>query len=668
MITKKLISVLFITLVCSGYIFAQKINQDVKKVHIIFKTHLDVGFTDLSSTVEQRYISEFIPKAISVAKELRESGSKERYVWTTGSWLIWSFLQQASPADIQELESAIRRGDIVWNGVPYTVESESMSKEHFEAILKLSALLDKRFNKKTIAAKMTDVPGHTRSIIPLLKNAGIGFLHIGVNPASVVPDVPEICRWRDTDGSEILLMYQKDYGSDIVLPDGLTAMVVAFTGDNHGPHITEQVKSIYASIQQRYPNAELLASTLSDVAKDMETLKELVPIVTTEIGDTWIYGYGSSPIQMARYRAVSRLYSDWIKENRLNPDSKEALEFAINLGLVTEHTWGLDVKTHLKHWDKYEFDAFQQARKLPEFENIEKSWYEKEAHIDKAIACLPANLQIEAKQVLASIGNPVKPKLKRNNAPETITKEGALNINQDNFNMVTGKLVYQSFSIDDFNRFRDTYITQPVDWAFRDFGKPGLENIKARSISVKPTLQKCNHETGTTNEITCKLSFPKTNDIDARVLPEEIYTHYKFDATGRSIDVSVTLINKPANRLPEAYWFSFLPRQIEQILVEKTGKPVNVLDVVTGGNRQMHAIDRFVDIKTTAGTIRISSQDALLVAIGERNLLNYSTKLPDIQKGIHFCLFNNVWGTNFRMWFEGSITYRFRIEMQPNGE
>jgi hypothetical protein len=70
-----------------------------------------------------------------------------------------------------------------------------------------------------------------------------------------------------------------------------------------------------------------------------------------------------------------------------------------------------------------------------------------------------------------------------------------------------------------------------------------------------------------------------------------------------------------------------------------------------------------VDVVTSNGTIRITSLDALLAVIGERNALNYSTSLPDLSKGIHFCLFNNLWGTNFTMWWGGSISYRFKIEM-----
>lgn len=638
-------------------------NPKVEKVHIIFKTHLDVGFTDLSSNVEKRYVNDFIPKAIQVAEELRRSGGKERYVWTTGSWLIWTFLKQASLEQVKQLEGAIAKGDIVWNAVPYTVESESMSKDHFETLLKLSKNLDKRFGKKTTAAKMTDVPGHTRGIVPLLAAADIQFLHIGVNPASVVPHVPELSLWRDQNQKEIVLMYQKDYGSDAVLPDGKTAVVVAFTGDNHGPHTANAVREIYTGIQKRYPNAKLMASTLSDVADEVVKMKSLLPVVTSEIGDTWIHGYGSSPIRMARFRALSRLYSQWIKEGKLDPQSEASLNFAVSLGLVAEHTWGLDVKSHLKNWDKYTFDSFQQARNLPEFKRIETSWQEKDARINEAISYLPKQLQLVANQTIAKIGQPEKQSIKTSKRSKDITTEGALIIDNKGERMIAGKLSYQSFSTKELNYFRDTYITNKVGWAISDFGKPGLTDQMSKSVTLQAHVVNSDYKLNKgRTAIASQLELPKDQGVDPRVFPKEIYSNYSISPSKKEIDLSITLMDKPANRLPEAYWLSFTPEHIKDIIVEKTGQPVNVLDVVAGGNRQMHGIDRYVDIITTNGRIRITSLDALLVAVGEASLLNYSLDQPDIKKGIHFCLFNNVWGTNFSMWFEGSITYRFKIE------
>ena len=332
-----------LALCCSLCVWAvsAQTNPDITKVYVIFKTHLDVGFTDLSSVVEKNYVEEFIPKALDVAERLRADKSGERYVWTTGSWLVWKYLQKATPEEVKRLEKAIKRGDIVWNGVPYTVESESMNLDLFETCLSLSHRLDKKYGKHTIAAKMTDVPGHTRSIIAPLSRAGIRFLHIGVNPASPMPDVPPFCRWRDPYGNELILAYQQDYGTESILPDGQTAIAVNFTGDNHGPHTYEQVKAIYANLHKRYPNAKLIPASFNEVANHLLAAKDALPVVTSEIGDTWIYGYGSSPIRMAKFRALSALYSQWLKEGRLKRGSDTDLNFAVELGLNGEHTQGM---------------------------------------------------------------------------------------------------------------------------------------------------------------------------------------------------------------------------------------------------------------------------------------------------------------------------------------
>ncbi|GAA4171217.1 DUF5054 domain-containing protein [Sphingobacterium ginsenosidimutans] len=648
----------------SFFAFGQQQNDAVQKVYLIFKTHLDIGFTELSSVVEQRYINEFIPKAIAVAEELRNSGAKERYVWTTGSWLIATYLEQASPENKARLEAAIRRGDIVWNAIPYTVESESLNKALFGTMLQLSKKLDRQFGKQTRAAKMTDVPGHTRGIVPLLKENGIDFLQVGVNPASKVPNVPALCRWKSPDGSEVTLMYQKDYGSDMILPDGKTAMVIAFTGDNHGPHTVQQVKEIYASLQKRYPNAILQASTLSDVADVLRPMRNKLPVMTQEIGDTWIHGFGSSPLMMARFRALSRCYETWVQEGRINPNSDAAIRFAIHLGLVAEHTWGLDVKTHLQHWDKYRFSDFTQALTLPAFKKIEASWAEKEAHVERSLQYLPKDLRAEADSVLQQLALVPKPKFEGQDSSLQFTKDGSFQLDKKGLRMKMGELSYQSFSTKEFERFMDSYITQKVDWAIRDFGKPGLTSDMSESRTLIASLQKSVYNK-TKNEIYNRLSLTGGDGVEQEVLPKQIYSTYHFNETTNHIQLSYTLVDKPANRLPEAYWLSFYPKDVLDILVEKVGQPVRVLDVVEGGNRQLHGLDHYVDIVTNAGKIRIRSKDALLVAVGERDLLNYSVRQPNINSGLHFCLFNNVWGTNFRMWFGGTMTYRFDMEWIP---
>jgi hypothetical protein len=43
--------------------------------------------------------------------------------------------------------------------------------------------------------------------------------------------------------------------------------------------------------------------------------------------------------------------------------------------------------------------------------------------------------------------------------------------------------------------------------------------------------------------------------------------------------------------------------------------------------------------------------------------MDFPDTLPALAEGPHFNLFNNLWGTNFPMWFEGDLKFRFAIEI-----
>ena len=637
---------------------AQVSGEKIEKVYVAFKTHLDVGFTDLSSVVTERYVHDFIPKAIEVSERLRADGFGDRYVWTTGSWLIWKYLRTASPEAVKQLEEAIGRGDIVWNSVPYTVESETMTRELFETCLLLSKRLDKKYNKQTIAAKMTDVPGHTRSIIDPMYDAGIRLLHVGINSACPLPSVPTFCRWRSPSGNDLLLVYQKDYGEDEVLPDGKTVVSINFTGDNHGPHSYERVKKIYADLRKRYPQAQLVGASFNDVARELLLIKKDLPVVTSEIGDTWIFGYGGAPIRMAKFRAVSRLYSQWLNEGKIKKDSDVALDFAAELGLIAEHTQGVDVKTHLRQWDKYDMDKFLKGRSEGIFSMAEASWKEIDNYIDSAIAFLPASLQKEAREVVAEVD---KVKLEDNSKMKPMERKRWEQPIAGG--MTLAGLSYQMFDGDDYDDFQNRYLRARYGWALDDLGKRGLKESHAVSVTLyAQTMSQSVRKEKKGTRIITELRFPENEKVDKRVYPERIQVNCFTTKNGKRSEVALTIYGKPAVRLPESYWLSFTVPGIESVIAEKMGERVDLMDVVEKGNRQMHGIDRYVDLITSGETIRISSKEAFLLNVGEAQGLNYSTNYPDKRKGAHFNLNNNLWGTNFSMWNEGSLTYHFVIE------
>ena len=78
----------------------------------------------------------------------------------------------------------------------------------------------------------------------------------------------------------------------------------------------------------------------------------------------------------------------------------------------------------------------------------------------------------------------------------------------------------------------------------------------------------------------------------------------------------------------------------------------------------MHACINGVQLKTIDGaTMSVGSLDAPLAMFGNSSLLDFNNKLPNAGDGVQFCLHNNVWGTNFTMWFDEDMQYRFVVKL-----
>ncbi len=662
-----------------------------QNIHLIFKTHLDVGFTDYASVVIENYFKKYIPASLRVARQMRDSDRPESFIWTTGSWLIYEYLEQANNLERAEMEAAIELGEIAWHALPFTTHTELMDPELYRFGLSLSQILDKRFGKKTIAAKLTDVPGHTRGIVPLLAEVGVTFLHIGVNPGSTVPNVPPLFRWQDESGAELMVMYESGYGSAFVI-DGLEdSLAFGHTSDNMGPQSPDQVLEVYRELRGKFPGANIFASTLNQFAEKLETVRATLPVLNLEIGDTWIHGVGSDPIKVSRYRELLRLRSEWLAQKKVGYSDRQFFNFNRRLLLVPEHTWGMDEKVHLGDHENYSAEKFAAMRGMPNFKRFESSWVEKRANIQKAVNALEDSpLADEARARLEAI-RPRKPEFaewtkmgKEQLQLETPRYQvkidpaqcGLLSLTERSTRMdwlgqahTLGQFSYQTFSAADYERFFHQYIINSLqngDWAKEDFCKPGLELANPVSRTWRPLTKACyRRESKDQVEVLFHLTFDK-EACGTYGAPRDIYQIYRFPLQESSIHIELQWFNKPACRMPEAFWFGFSPTMPAgaEWKIEKLGKWLSPLEVVENGNHHLHAVGAGVELRHAAGALSIQSWDSPLVAPGLPSALDFNNTPPDLSKGMHFCLFNNLWGTNFPMWFEEDCRFRFTLEMQ----
>jgi hypothetical protein len=690
--------------------------QQVKTVYVMYKCHLDVGFTDTERGVIRTYFDDYLLRAMDTAMTLRQAAGEERYVWTIAAWMLYEYLEQASAEKRRRMEQAIADGDIAWHAMPFTWNSEMLDRSLMATALRLSAALDQRFGKKTIAGKLTDVPGHTRGIVGPLAEAGIRFLDIGDNAGCKAPDVPYmqsgatalpseqrkerdaqvdphayLFNWRDPEGAEIMVLYHPfDYGSTVAIPGTDVAVSIRVRGDNSGPHSLEEIKDSYRELHALYPGARVVPGNLSVIAKALEPVRPLLPVVTQEMGDTWIYGVGSDPGKVARFRELSRLRGEWLEKGRFHAGDAVDLAFARKLILAPEHNWGLSIGEYLKHPEVYAPRELAAARAtLPEFKKVDAEWAAKREDTDLAVETLPDGLREEAGKHLARL-RPVPPDV-RGMAPLApggeiqgkhfiLALDAATGAIRRLRHRATGRewaspqhllagFCYQTFNRADFDRFNHAYNTRPMGY---DFSKPGLKRFAVESRVWQPSLTGTwAAENAQGHRVAAELRLPPAPAALAEFVswPERLIMEIFLSSAEPTVQITFQCFSKRPNRLPEAMWLSFVPDapDAEGWLLEKVNRPVSPHDVMSNGGLHLHAVTRNVSYRDVRGSFTLETLDAPLVSPGELGLLVFNNQPPEMHGGVHVNLYNNLWGTAFPQWYGDDMRFRFVIRVRRWG-
>ena len=571
-----------------------------KDVLVIFKTHLDVGFTNYAENVIDNYLNSFIPNAIKVGYELKDTDTPFR--WTVGSWMIWKALKEDKSGVV---EKAVRDGILNWHGLPFTTHTELLNAKLFEAGLDISTELDEKFGRKTIAAKMTDVPGHTIGMVPLMRKRGLEFLHIGVNSATPVPPVPPLFKWKNGD-EYITVMYEDGYGCTQEFDDFV--LCFAHTHDNCGPQSKEEIIKVYEEIQKKFPGYTLKAATLNDVAERVRNIKN-IPVIEKEIGDTWIHGAATDPKKLSRYRNILR-HTD---ENDLCD-----LRLRESLLLVPEHTWGMDVKKYFRDNKHYTYKQMEDC--VDERKTIEKSWEEQRNYVCNAEKILKIEPDYDT------------------SAPDLSGYEKITDDKADVFD-----ISWQIFDNGDYERYKKDYMRlneATVGWAIWDFTKVGLPDYNGGIYTAQVTeaYKKDNTEI-------YKLEFNK--EIETKYgLP-----YFYLIINGKNIEIK--WYNKKNSRLPQACWFKIKGLD-EEWELNKIGKWISPENII--GSPLISAVENGV----RNNSVVIETIDSALVAPYGRRLLHYNDE--GLKQDLYFNLYNNIWNTNFPMWYSDDAVFRFVIK------
>jgi len=651
-------------------------------------------------------VDNFIPKAIELANQVNTK-DETKFVWSVGAWIVDYYLRHVDETRRGEMIRAIEKGYISWHGMPFTPHCEIMDEALFEFGLSIGQGLDDRFKKRTIAAKMTDVPGHTVGIVKYLVAAGIEYLHIGVNDASALPDTPATFIWKSPEGCELLVDYCQGYGNEKALDFGEDLLYFAHSGDNLGPPTRAEIEEIYASVQDKYPDAEVLGSGLNEYAEKLLQFKDQFPIIQEEIGDTWIHGISSDPFKTG-------LYKEYLQEMARIGDvisQKEKIGFYREMLMVAEHTWGLDFKKYLADYVNWDKESFKQARKRnelcaeyagdypsiyqfskDEFEKqvksfnwddrsyalFEKSHQEQRDYLEKAVLALSAKncqhfLTVKDSYMHMNLINEIRLFTKietkflildGGELKESLT-EGNIKIEQDggiNFNGHTlGNFSYLLYGTEIFEAYKQTYshdLEENYDWAMPDFYKCGFETKGAwkENREYLPTFHGAYIKS---NELILHLKYAHSL-CEETGCPRDIFIKYIF--SDHVIDVELNITRKDAHRMPESLWIGFFENNdYDSVTLQKLNSVIDPYAVVHRGNRNYHAVE---NITFDQGSVVIEPLHSPIVSLGEKRLYDFNQRYASHKDGIYFNIYNNLWGTNFKMWYDEDIKTCFTINFK----
>ena len=292
-------------------------------VHVVFSNHFDLGYRayqpdgDFASQVMDQAINVWIPRALQFESDMRSFNSSvnaynDTFVWMTQPYVLSNALDCPPHMNFTCLNATVRaqlvdamvRGAITWHAFPYNSEAELHSADLFEAAIELShSLSDQLGLPRPLTISQRDVPGTTKAIIPLLVKHGIRAFSIGANgwPTDAIQYGP-ILRWRitaDDPTLETLMLYHPGrYGGilvkdAIIVPNFPHILITDWGDDNQGPATAETYLADLTAIRARFPGCQVRVASFDDYVTPLYTAVQRgelpqIPIITAEMGDTWI--------------------------------------------------------------------------------------------------------------------------------------------------------------------------------------------------------------------------------------------------------------------------------------------------------------------------------------------------------------------------------------------
>jgi hypothetical protein len=343
-------------------------------VHLLHFTHVDIGYTDYQEQIERLHMG-FIDQAQELIRQTDGYPPEARFRWLPEQlWAVESYLKQADEPQRRAFLAQVEAGRIGLCALYGNPLSGLYSEEELFALVEYALRLRREHGVEIDAAMITDVPGTTWGLVPVLAQAGIRYLSLGPNPVHrigwtrVWDDRPFY--WVSPCGQHKVLCwmsggygwFRRGLGRDLLerparsrllanltaleeqgYPYDLLQMRHDLYADNGPPD--PELSDVVKRWNETYAYPQLVISTPSELFREFEQrYGDRLPVVRGDFTPYWEDGAASTAGATAINRgAVERLAQAQALWALLDPGgypAEEAYAGWRSAVLYDEHTWG----------------------------------------------------------------------------------------------------------------------------------------------------------------------------------------------------------------------------------------------------------------------------------------------------------------------------------------
>ncbi|MHC4116084.1 MAG: polysaccharide lyase family protein [Planctomycetota bacterium] len=339
------------------------------QVYVLHHSHVDIGYTHVQTEVERKHW-QYFEEVIELGRKTADYPAAAPFKWNVEVlWAVDSYLKQASEEDRRAFVDAVRKG---WIGLDALYGNELTalcSPEELIRLVDYARKLRRKYDLTIETAMITDVPGYTWGIVPVLAQSGVKYFSVGPNRGhrigytlSTWGDKPFY--WESPCGQHKILCWVAGEGYSFFhrgrldgerlfdylqrlqqaqYPYDMVQLRYSIGGDNGPPD--PKLSEFVRDWNEKYAYPKLVVATTREMFREFESrYGNRVPTERGDFTPYWEDGAGSSARETVLNRnAAERLVQAETLWAMLDPANYPAAEFDEawrDVILYDEHTWG----------------------------------------------------------------------------------------------------------------------------------------------------------------------------------------------------------------------------------------------------------------------------------------------------------------------------------------